>query len=65
MPSHELRTPLHAIIGFSEAMIGEIRGPLGDPKYRDYAADILAGGKHLLEFISDILDMSRIEVGRY
>jgi signal transduction histidine kinase len=63
--SHELRTPLNAIIGFSEAMIGEIRGPLGDPKYRDYAGDILAGGKHLLELISDILDMSRIEVGRY
>ncbi len=63
--SHELRTPLNAIIGFSEAMIGEIKGPLGDPKYRDYAGDILAGGKHLLELISDILDMSRIEVGRY
>jgi two-component system, cell cycle sensor histidine kinase PleC len=63
--SHELRTPLNAIIGFSEAMIGEIKGPLGHPKYRDYASDILAGGKHLLELISDILDMSRIEVGRY
>ncbi len=63
--SHELRTPLNAIIGFSEAMISEIKGPLGDPKYRDYAGDILAGGKHLLELISDILDMSRIEVGRY
>ena len=63
--SHELRTPLNAIIGFSEAMIGEIKGPLGHPKYRDYAGDILAGGKHLLELISDILDMSRIEVGRY
>ena len=62
--SHELRTPLNAIIGFSEAMISEIKGPLGDPKYRDYAGDILAGGKHLLELISDILDMSRIEVGQ-
>ncbi|HZB93511.1 MAG TPA: ATP-binding protein [Stellaceae bacterium] len=63
--SHELRTPLNAIIGFSEAIAGEIKGPLGSPKYGEYAKDILAGGTHLLDLINDILDMSRIEVGRY
>jgi two-component system cell cycle sensor histidine kinase PleC len=62
--SHELRTPLNAINGFSEIMQAELYGPLGDEKYREYVADILASGQHLLELIDDILDMSRIEAGK-
>ena len=59
--SHELRTPLNAIIGFSQLMEGETFGPLGSEKYRDYCAHILAGGQYLLNVISDVLDMSRLE----
>ncbi len=62
--SHELRTPLNAINGFSEVMQSELYGPLGDEKYQEYVNDILASGKHLLELIDDILDMSKIEAGR-
>ncbi|MFQ5562979.1 MAG: ATP-binding protein [Parvularculaceae bacterium] len=62
--SHELRTPLNAINGFSEIMQSELYGPLGDEKYKEYVNDILASGRHLLELIDDILDMSRIEAGR-
>ncbi len=62
--SHELRTPLNAIIGFAEVMTGEMFGPLGTPKYREYAGDIVASGQHLLAVISDILDLSKIEAGR-
>ncbi|HEY8004530.1 MAG TPA: ATP-binding protein [Phenylobacterium sp.] len=62
--SHELRTPLNAINGFSEMMIAEMYGPLGDARYRDYARDILNSGQHLLALINDILDMSKIEAGK-
>jgi len=62
--SHELRTPLNAINGFSEIMIAEMYGPLGDARYRSYAQDILNSGQHLLALISDILDMSKIEAGK-
>ena len=62
--SHELRTPLNAINGFSEIMVGEMYGPLGDTRYRDYARDILNSGQHLLALINDILDMSKIEAGK-
>jgi len=62
--SHELRTPLNAINGFSEIMVGEMYGPLGDARYRDYARDILNSGQHLLALINDILDMSKIEAGK-
>ena len=62
--SHELRTPLNAINGFSEIMLGEMYGPLGDRRYRDYARDILDSGQHLLALINDILDMSKIEAGK-
>lgn len=62
--SHELRTPLNAIIGFSEIMEGGMFGPLGSPKYVEYAHDIHSSGQHLLELINDILDMSKIEAGR-
>ncbi len=63
--SHELRTPLNAINGFSEIMSAEMYGPLGDPRYRDYARDILSSGQHLLALINDILDMSKIEAGKF
>ncbi|MEO8113662.1 MAG: ATP-binding protein, partial [Phenylobacterium sp.] len=62
--SHELRTPLNAINGFSEIMLGEMYGPLGDARYREYARDILSSGQHLLALINDILDMSKIEAGK-
>ena len=62
--SHELRTPLNAINGFSEIMLGEMFGPLGDQRYKQYAGDILASGEHLLALINDILDMSKIEAGK-
>ncbi len=62
--SHELRTPLNAINGFSEIMVGELFGPLGDARYKEYAGDILSSGQHLLAVINDILDMSKIEAGK-
>ena len=61
--SHELRTPLNAIIGFSEIMQSETFGPIGNPKYAEYAGDIRSSGQHLLEVINDILDLSRVESG--
>ena len=63
--SHELRTPLNAILGFSEVMKGEIFGPHHVPAYKDYAGDIHNSGVHLLGLINEILDLSRIEAGRY
>ncbi|MFN0043088.1 MAG: PAS domain-containing protein [Alphaproteobacteria bacterium] len=63
--SHELRTPLNAILGFSEVMRDELHGPIGVPEYAEYVRLIHSSGRHLLEVISDILDMSKIEAGRY
>ena len=63
--SHELRTPLNAIIGFSEVLKAGTFGPLGHPKYSEYVGDISASGHHLLDMINDILDMSKIEAGKY
>ena len=63
--SHELRTPLNAIIGFSEMMQQQVLGPIGTEKYLDYVDGIHESGQHLLDIISDILDMSRIEAGKY
>ena len=62
--SHELRTPLNAIIGFSQLMGSQTFGPLGSDKYRDYCGHILASGEYLLQVVSDMLDMSRLEAGR-
>jgi PAS domain S-box-containing protein len=62
--SHELRTPLNAIIGFSEIMTVGTLGPVGNPKYMEYASDIKESGRHLLSMINDILDLSKIEVGK-
>ncbi|QIA24348.1 MULTISPECIES: PAS domain-containing sensor histidine kinase [unclassified Mesorhizobium] len=63
--SHELRTPLNAIIGFSELMEQALFGPLGSPRYEEYATDINGSGKYLLGVINDILDMSKIEAGQF
>ena len=62
--SHELRTPLNAIIGFSEMMTSEALGPLGSPKYSSYVRDIHSSGRHLLDLVADILDLSKIDTGR-
>lgn len=61
--NHELRTPLNAVIGFSEVLKSELFGPLGNPRYQTYAADIHASGMHLLSLINDILDFSAIDMG--
>ena len=63
--SHELRTPLNAILGFSEVMKGELFGPHSLPAYKEYSNDIHASGQHLLMLINEILDLSRVEAGRY
>jgi len=61
--SHELRTPLNAIIGFSDILRNQRFGEIGNPRYREYAADINESGMHLLSIINDILDLSKIEAG--
>ena len=63
--SHELRTPLNAILGFSEVMKAELFGAHAVPAYKDYASDIHSSGEHLLMLINEILDLSRVEAGRY
>ena len=63
--SHELRTPLNAILGFSDLIQREVLGPVANEKYKSYVADIHASGAFLLELINDILDMSKIETGRF
>jgi two-component system, cell cycle sensor histidine kinase PleC len=63
--SHELRTPLNAIMGFSEVMEKELLGAIGNDTYREYARNIYSSGNHLLHIINEILDLSRIEAGRY
>jgi two-component system cell cycle sensor histidine kinase PleC len=63
--SHELRTPLNAILGFSEVMKDEAFGKLGSRQYIGYANDIHKSGEHLLGLINDVLDLARIEAGRF
>jgi PAS domain S-box-containing protein len=63
--SHELRTPLNAIIGFSQLMADEVLGPLGNAKYTGYARDICNSAEHLLGIINDILDVSKLEAGKF
>jgi len=63
--SHELRTPLNAIIGFAEVIEREFFGPVGVAQYAGYAADIHRSGQHLLSLINDILDLSKVEAGRF
>ncbi|MDA0663553.1 MAG: ATP-binding protein [Proteobacteria bacterium] len=62
--THELRTPLNAVIGFAEVLRDELFGPLGNPRYQDFITDIHDSGRHLLAIIEDILDLSKLEVGR-
>ncbi len=62
--SHELRTPLNAIIGFSELVLAEAQGPLGNEQYRGYIKNVHESGQHLLELINDILDLSKAEAGK-
>jgi PAS domain S-box-containing protein len=62
--SHEMRTPLNAIIGFSEIMMEERFGPLGNERYRDYLKDINASGAHVVSLLNDLLDLSKIEAGK-
>lgn len=62
--SHELRTPLNAIIGFSEMITSESLGPIGNPQYKEYVADIHHSGQHLLSLINDILDYSKVEANK-
>jgi signal transduction histidine kinase/DNA-binding response OmpR family regulator len=61
--SHELRTPLNAIIGFSEVLLERMFGELNE-RQDDYLRDIWSSGKHLLELLNDILDLSKIEAGQ-
>jgi len=63
--SHELRTPLNAIIGFSDAIKQQLFGPVSNKRYLEYIGDIYDSGTHLLSLINDILDMSKIEAGKY
>ncbi len=65
MMSHELRTPLNAIIGFSDMMVSRCFGALGDAHYGDYAVSIRDSGQHLLSIINSILDLAKMEVGKY
>ncbi|UEM03745.1 HAMP domain-containing histidine kinase [Skermanella rosea] len=64
MMSHELRTPLNAILGFSELQRNQIFGPLGHPRYLEYAGDIHSSGTHLLGLINSILDISKASAGK-
>lgn len=63
--SHELRTPLNAILGFSEVMKSELFGAHAVPLYKEYSNDVHSSGQHLLMLINEILDLSRVEAGRY
>jgi len=63
--SHELRTPLNAIIGFSDLLLSELHGPALEVRHKEYIKDIADSGAHLLQLVNDILDLSRIESGRY
>jgi signal transduction histidine kinase len=62
--SHEIRTPLNAIIGFSEVMMEERFGPIGNDRYRDYLRDIHTSGGHLISLLNELLDLSKIEAGK-
>ena len=62
--SHEIRTPLNAIIGFSDVIIEERFGAIGNERYREYLKDIRLSGTHMMSLINDLLDLSKIEAGK-
>ncbi len=62
--SHEIRTPLNAMIGFSEVMMQERFGPVGNDRYKQYLQDIHSSGGHLISLLNDLLDLSKIEAGK-
>lgn len=62
--SHEIRTPLNAILGFSEVIMEERFGPIGNPRYKDYISDIHTSGAHVINLVNDMLDISKIEAGQ-
>jgi PAS domain S-box-containing protein len=61
--SHEIRTPLNSIVGFSEVMLEERFGPIGNERYRDYLKDIRTSGTHVVSMLNDLLDLTKIEAG--
>jgi len=63
--SHELRTPLNAILGFSDMISNQYLGPIGEKKYLQYSEDITLSGRHLLSLVDQILDIERIDAGKY
>ncbi len=62
--SHEIRTPLNAMMGFADILHQEVLGPLGNDLYRDYAGDIVASGRHLMDLINDLLDLSKADADK-
>jgi signal transduction histidine kinase len=62
--SHEIRTPLNAMTGFTEVIMGERFGPVGNERYREYLKDIHAAGLHVVSLLNDLLDLSKIENGQ-
>ena len=62
--SHEIRTPLNSILGFTEVIMDERLGPIGNDRYKDYLRDIHASGAHVLSLVNDLLDLSKIESGK-
>jgi PAS domain S-box-containing protein len=63
--SHEIRTPLNAIIGFAEVMMEERFGHIGNERYKEYLKDVHASGTHVLSLVNDLLDLSKIEAGKF
>ena len=63
--NHELRTPLNAIIGFGEVISGEILGPIGEVRYKQFATDILHAGRHMLDLVGNVLDMAKLASEHY
>ncbi|MCA3563369.1 MAG: PAS domain S-box protein [Methylocystis sp.] len=62
--SHEIRTPLNAVIGFSQVMLNEDFGPIGNERYKQYARDINASGAHIISLVNDLLDLAKVASGR-
>lgn len=63
--SHEIRTPLNALIGFSQLISNQIHGPVGDVRYLDYAKDLTGAATHLLDMLTEVIDLSKIDANRY